>query len=91
MLTTDKIGGVEGNDELIEKYRKLSKTRKLSKSRKSAKSRKKSSKSGNLPNFKAKKNGPRFLTPNARTIFNYLRLALIKALILEHFNPECYI
>ena len=32
LLTIDKIDGIEGNDELIKKCRKLSKTGKLSKS-----------------------------------------------------------
>ena len=68
--------------ENLSKSQKLSKTRKLFKFQKLAKSRKKLSKSGNLFNFDAKKNGPSFLTSNARTAFNYLRLALIKALIL---------
>ena len=91
VLAANKVGGIKDSDKLIEKRGKLSKTKKLSKSQKSAKSRKKSSKSGNLPNFDAKENGPSFLTPNTRTAFNYLRLAFIKALILGHFNPECHI
>ena len=82
MLAADEVDGVEGGDELIEKYGKLSKTGKLSKSQKSAKSRKKSSKSGNLPNFDAKENGPSFLTPDARTAFNHLWLAFTKNPIL---------
>ena len=49
------------------------------------------SKSGNLPNFDAKENGPSFLTPNARTAFNHLRLAFTKASILQHFDLKCYI
>ena len=72
MFAANKVGGVKGGDESIEKYKKLSKTRKLSKSRKSAKSRKKSSKSENLPNFNAKNNRPSFLIPDARTVFNHL-------------------
>ena len=88
VLVTNKIGGVKGGDELIKKCRKLSKIRKLSKaqkffkSQKSAKLRKKLSKSGNLFNFDAKKNGQSFLTPNTRTTFNCLRLTFTKALIL---------
>ena len=82
MLAADKGGGIEDSDELIEKYRKLSKTRKLTKSQKSAKSGKKLSKSGNLSNFHAKKNGPSFFTPNTKTAFNHLWLAFTKALIL---------
>ena len=71
VLAANKVGGIKDSDKLIEKRGKLSKTKKLSKSQKSAKSRKKSSKSGNLPSFDAKKNGPSFLTPNARTTFNH--------------------
>ena len=88
MLAGKDIGGVEGGDKLIKKCGKLLKTRKsfksqkLSKSQKSSKSKKESSKSGNLSNFNAKKNRLSFLTPNARTAFNYLRLAFTKALIL---------
>ena len=82
VLATNKVGGIEGNDELIEKYRKLSKTRKFFKSQKSAKSGKELSKSGNLPNLNAKENKPSFLISNTRTAFNYLRLAFTEALIL---------
>ena len=39
MLVANKVGGVEGDDKLIEKYGKLSKTRKLSKGLKSSKLR----------------------------------------------------
>ena len=82
MLVTNKIDGVEDDNELIEKYEKLSKTGKLSKSQKLAKSKKKLSKSRNSPNFDTKKNGSSFLTPNTRMAFNHLRLAFIKVLIL---------
>ena len=63
-----------------------SENQKLSKSgnsegKKSAKS-KKPLKSGNSPNFNAKKAGPSFLTPEARSAFNRLRLAFTKAPIL---------
>ena len=71
MLPVDEAGGIEDSDESIEKCGKLSKTGRLSKSQKSAKSKKKLSKSGNLPYFNAEKNGPSFLTPNARIAFNY--------------------
>ena len=97
VFAVNKIDSVEGGDESIEKCGKLSitgklsKSQKLSKFRKSVKSRKKLSKSENLPNFNAKKNGPSFLTPNARTTFNYLRLAFIKAPILWHLDLECHI
>ena len=82
VLAANEIGNVESGDESIEKCRKSSKTGKLSKSQKSAKLGKKLLKSRNLPNFDAKKNESSFLTPDAWTVFNYLRLAFIKALIL---------
>ena len=72
ILAANKVGGIKSRDELIEKYGKLSKTRKLFKFQKLSKSEKKLSKSGNLLNFNAKKNGPSFLTPNAKTTFNFL-------------------
>ena len=68
-----------------------SKSEKTSKSQNSAKSGKKSSKSGNSTNFDATEDGPKFLTPDARTAFNRLRLAFTEAPILRHFDPECHI
>ena len=91
VFATNEVGGIEGDDKSIEKYGKSSKTRKLFKSQKSAKSRKKLSKSENLPHFNAKKNGPSFLTPDAKTAFNHLRLTFTKAPILWYFDPECHI
>ena len=78
------------------KLRKLSKlgkskSEKMFKSRNLAKSKKKLSKSRNLTNFDATKAGLKFLTSNAKTTFNRLWLAFIKALILHHFNLEYYI
>ena len=84
------------------KSKKTSKSQKLSKSGKSkgekmfksqnlAKSRKKLSKSGNSTNFNATEDGPKFLTPDARTAFNRLRLAFTEAPILWHFDPEYHI
>ena len=67
------------------------KSKKISKSRNLAKSGKKLSKSGNLTNFDITEDGPKFLTPNAKTAFNRLRLAFTEALILQHFNPKCHI
>ena len=90
VLAANKVSGVEGSDESIEKYRKLSKTGKLSKSQKLAKS-KKPSKSRNSPNFDAKKTGLSFLNPDLKTAFNHLRLAFTKAPILRHFDLDCYI
>ena len=72
MLAANKIDGIESSDELIEKCGKSLKTRKLSKSQKLAKSKKKLSKSGNLPNFVAKKNKSSFLILDTRTTFNCL-------------------
>ena len=90
VLAADEVDGVEGGDESIEKCGKLSKTGKLSKSQKSksektsksqnsAKSGKKSSKSGNSTNFDATEDGPKFLTSDAKTAFNRLRLAFTEA------------
>ena len=56
-----------------------------------AKSGKKLSKSRNLTNSNATEDGPKFLTPNARTIFNRLWLAFNEAPIFWHFDPECHI
>ena len=88
------IGG--NNVEYAKKSGKLSKSgksksKKMSKSQNSAKSGKKLSKNGNLTNFNATKNGPKFLTPDARTAFNRLRLTFTEAPILRHFNLECHI
>ena len=63
--------------EKLSKSLKLSKLgnlkgEKLSKSQKSAKLGKKLSKSENLSNFDTKKNGPSFLTSNAKMTFNCL-------------------
>ena len=63
----------------------------MSKSQNLAKSGKKLSKSGNSTNFDATEDGPKFLTPDARTAFNRLRLAFTEAPILRHFDPECHI
>ena len=101
LITADVDGGIKIGDKLIEKCGKFSKIRKLSKSLKLSKSEnskskksakpKKPSKSGNLPNFYAKKAGPSFLTPKAKTIFNYLWFVFTKAPILWHFDPEYHI
>ena len=84
----DEFGG--GGVKHAKKSRK-SKVQKTSKSRKLAKSGKNSSKSGNSPNFSATEAGPSFLTPEARSAFNRLRLAFTEAPILRHFDPECHI
>ena len=74
--------GVDGGSvEIAKKSGKL-KCQKTSKSQKLSKSRKNSSKSGNSPNFGATESGPSFLTLEARSAFNRLRLAFTKALIL---------
>ena len=55
------------------KGQKLAKSQILSKSRKSQdKKSKKLSKIGNSPNFDDKENGPNFLTPSAKEVFNHL-------------------
>ena len=89
--------GVDGNSvEHAKKLGKLSKSRK-SKSEKTfkswnlAKSGKKLSKSRNSTNFNATEDRPKFLTPDARIAFNYLRLTFTEAPILWHFDPECHI
>ena len=96
-LTLEEVGDVEGGDgvdssgiEITKKSEKL-KGQKTSKSRKLSKSGKNSSKSGNSPNFGATEAGPSFLTPEARSAFNRLRLAFTEAPILWHFDPECHI
>ena len=68
-----------------------SKSEKTSKSQNLAKSGKKLSKNGNSTNFNATEDRPKFLTPDARTAFNRLRLAFTEAPILRHFDPECHI
>ena len=74
------------------KGQKSAKSQKLSKSGKfKSEKSKKLPKSGNSPNFDAKDTGPSFLTPEARSAFNRLRLAFTEAPILWHFNPECHI
>ena len=95
----DEVNGfdVSGNGvEHAKKSGKSSKSRKsksekMSKSQNSAKSRKKLSKSGNSTNFDATEDGPKFLTPDARTTFNRLRLAFTEASILWHFDLEYHI
>ena len=89
--------GIGGNSmEHTKKSGKLSKSGKLksekmSKSWNLAKSGKKLSKSENLINFNATEDKPKFLTIDARTAFNCLRLVFIEVPILWHFDPECYI
>ena len=82
ILTTNKVDGIKGNDELIKKCGELLKIRKLSKSQKLAKLKNDLSKSRNLSNFNTKKNRSNFLISNTRIAFNCLQLAFTKALIL---------
>ena len=85
-----KSGKSKGQE--TSKSQKSAKSQKLSKSGKSkGKKLKKLSENKNLSNFDAKNSGLSFLTPKARSIFNCLRLAFIKAPILRHFYPEYYI
>ena len=51
---------------------------------------KKSKKLMRVPNVGATRK-LNFLTSDAKKTFNHLRLAFIKALILQHFDPECHI
>ena len=104
--TSEEVGDDEGGDGVdgdggggveITKKSGKSKGEKSAKSRKSSKSgkskgekSKKPPKSGNSPNFGATASGPSFLTPEARSAFNRLRLAFTKAPILRHFDPEGY-
>ena len=56
-----------------------------------AKLGKKLSKNRNSTNFNTTKDRPKFLTPNAKTAFNCLRLSFTKAPILQYFDLKCYI
>ena len=93
VLTANEVGDVGGGDGLNDGLKRVEpKPEKLAKSgnskgKKTAKF-KKPSKSGNLPNFVATEPRPSFLTPEAKSAFNCLRLAFTKALILRHFDPE---
>ena len=83
-----KVNGVSisGNDvEYAKKSEKMFKSWKL------FKSGKRLSKSENSTNYNAIEDGPRFLTLDAKTAFNRLRLAFTKAPILWHFDSECHI
>ena len=88
--TSKKVGDCEGGDSIDGGGVKIAKKSRKSKSQKLAKS-KKPSKSGNSPNFDAKKAGPSFLTPGAREVFNHLRLAFTETPIFRYFDPECHI
>ena len=82
--------------EKMFKSRKLSKSgkskgEKTSKSQNLAKSGKKLSKSGNSTNSDATKDKPKFLIPDAGTVFNRLQLAFTETPILWHFDPKCHI
>ena len=67
----NKLSGIKSNNKLIKKFVEP-KTKKLFKSQKLAKLKKKLLKSGNLPNFKAKKNRSSFLIFKAKSICNCL-------------------
>ena len=89
----DRFGDIEqGKKSRKSKCQKLAKFQKLSKSWKlKGKKSKKLSKIRNSPNFDAIKAGPNLLTFEAKTAFNYLRLAFTEASILWHFDPKCHI
>ena len=97
ILAANQAGNVANSDEskCVKPETEKSKSQKLAKSRKLSKSKseksKKPSKSKNSSNFNATEAGPSLLTPNARTAFNRLWLAFIKALILCYFDPDCHI
>ena len=75
-----------GNNEVVGGDNRIDKTViDLSKSK-----NEKSRKLTYMPNIGATRE-PNFLTPNAKKVFNYLRLAFIKALILRHFDLESHI
>ena len=97
VLVANEFGDIGDGDESTDgskrvepKTGKTLKVQKSSKSQQSAKS-KKPSKSGNSPYFRAIGPGPSFLTPEAKSAFNYLRIAFTKAPILWHFDLECHI
>ena len=91
VLAANEVSSVDGGgDGLSDGSKRVEPKTGRSESKKSAKS-KKPSKSGNSPNFDAKEAGPSFLTPEARSAFNRLRLAFTEAPILRHFDPECHI
>ena len=96
VLAANEVGDIEDDDRSNNKSKRIKpKPEKSAKSgnskgKKLAKS-KKPLKSGNSPNFGATKPGPSFLTPEARSAFNCLRLAFTEAPIFQHFDPECHI
>ena len=96
MLAISEVSVIKGSNKSIKesiklKIRKLSKSQKLSKFWISTKLGKKLLKSGNSSNFNIKKNGSSFSTFDAKTAFNRLRLAFIKALILWNFDSKYHI
>ena len=72
----------DGGSVKITKKSEKSKDQNLFKSQILAKLGKKLLKSGNSPNFDAKKNKPSFLTHKTKATFNCLQLTFTKALIL---------
>ena len=96
VLAANEVGDIEDDDRSNNKSKRIKpKPEKSAKSgnskgKKLAKS-KKPLKSGNSPNFGATGPGPSFLTPEARSNFNCLRLAFTKAPILWYYNLECHI
>ena len=76
---------IDGGVEHIKTSQKTSKSQNL------AKSRKKLSKSENSTNFDVMEAKPKFLTLNAKIIFNCLRLAFNKTTIFQNFDLEYHI
>ena len=86
VLAANIVGDVEGDGRL---KRVKPKTWK-SQSQKSSIS-KKLSKNRNLPKSNNKNNESSFSIPEARVVFNCLRLAFTKAPIFWHFDLKCHI
>ena len=93
----NEVGGFGSGDrtKCVKLKTEKLESQKLAKSQKSSKSKseilKKLLKSRNSLNFYATKAGQSFLTPDARTTFNCLRLAFTKAPIYWHFDLEYHI
>ena len=85
------VGG--GGDRADETAKNLSKVRNLSKSKISSKSKKSKNDKSEIPTCTniGVTGEPTFLNPGAGETFNQLRQAFTKALILQHFDPECHI
>ena len=79
LVAEDEVVGSDGDNRADETAKNLSKSKKS-----------KNNKSENLM-YNGAIEKPLFLTPIAKKIFNYLRQAFVKALILQHFDSKCHI